>query len=312
MLSTKKNKDSAKSALGGPKKVIWEELYTDLSTPVAQALREARVKPDKLPIMSDDEIMAIQGLSPAGLEEIRSQYVADIKAAEEVASGEGQIDGAGEEGIAEEKSGPLPANKRHLFKGGKAIKKAGSNIDRNISYSIADAVKLVQDNTITKFDATLTLHLNLVDGKEKVTRAELTFPHLAGKTKKVAIATDELIAELAKGTINFDILITTPQMMPKLAKYAKLLGPKGLMPNPKNGTVTTDPEGKKKEFEAGKTVIKAESKFPLMHITVGKKSQKVAEIVANIEAVIEAIKAKNIAKATLASTMSPGVKLQLN
>jgi large subunit ribosomal protein L1 len=304
MLSTKKNKDSAKSALGGPKKVIWEELYTDLSTPVAQALREARVKPDKLPIMSDDEIMAIQGLSPAGLEEIRSQYVADIKAAEEVASAEGQIDPTeGGTEVVEEKAGPLPANKRHLFKGGKAIKKAGSNIDRNISYSIADAVKLVQDNTITKFDATLTLHLNLVDGKEKVTRAELTFPHLAGKTK---------IAELAKGTINFDILITTPQMMPKLAKYAKLLGPKGLMPNPKNGTVTTDPEGKKKEFEAGKTVIKAESKFPLMHITVGKKSQKVAEIVANIEAVVEAIKAKNIAKATLASTMSPGVKLQLN
>ncbi len=84
------------------------------------------------------------------------------------------------------------------------------------------------------------------------------------------------------------------------------------MPSPKAGTVTPDPEKKAKEFEAGKTVVKAEAKFPLMHVTVGKIDQKEEELVANIKALLDAVKLKNVTKATLASTMSPGVKLQLN
>ncbi len=299
------------------KKTVWEELYTDLNAPVAEALREARVKPEKLPTMSDDEIMAIPGISDAGLEEIRAQYTADLSAvamAKEDAktSAEETTSDATEDSEPAEEAGPRPANKRHLFKNGKAIKAAHAKVDRSVTYPIAEAVKLVIDNTVAKFDATITLHLNLIDGKDKVTRAELTFPHLAGTAKRVVIASDDLIKDIEAGKIDFDILVTTPAMMPKLAKFAKVLGPKGLMPNPKNGTVTNDPESKKKEFEAGKTVIKAEPKFPLMHVTVGKVKQSAEEIVANIQAVLEAVKTKNIEKATLASTMSPGVKLQLN
>jgi len=290
------------------KKTVWSDLYTDLNTPVAEALREARVKPDKLPTMSDDEIMAIPGISDTGLEEIRSRYPADLSAEVAIKS-----DIEAQDSTTETQEVALkPANKRHLFKNGKAIREARSKVEANKTYPVLEAVKLVQANTITKFDATLTLHLNLLAGKEQVNRAELTFPYLAGSTKKVVIASDEVFAEIDKGIINFDILITTPQLMPKLAKYARILGPKGLMPNPKNGTITPDPEGKKKEFEAGKTVIKAEPKFPLMHVTVGKKSQKAEEVAANIMAVLEAVKTKNITKATLASTMSPGVKIQLS
>jgi large subunit ribosomal protein L1 len=135
---------------------------------------------------------------------------------------------------------------------------------------------------------------------------------MAGAAKKVAIVTDELLKDIEKGKIEFDILVTSPAFMPKLAKFAKVLGPKGLMPSPKAGTVTPDPEKKAKEFEAGKTVVKAEAKFPLMHVTVGKINQADEELIANIKALLDAVKLKNVTKATLASTMSPGVKLQLN
>lgn len=282
---------------------IWEDLYTDLSPHVATALRDARVKPEQLVTMADGDITAIEGINENGLEEIRAKY-------EPVTTGEPSLSG---EAVAEsvEEIGPKPANKRHLYKNGKAIKAAKSQIDRTQLYSVADAIKLLKKTNITKFVSTVTVHLNLV-GKDAPTRVELTFPHMAGAAKRVTIVSDEVLAAIDKGTIDFDILVTHPSFMPKLAKYAKLLGPKGLMPSPKAGTVTPNPEAKAKEFAAGKTVIKAEPKFPLMHITVGKINQPEAELVANIRTLIDTVKPKFIGKAVLASTMSPGIKLQLS
>lgn len=298
-----------KAAKASKKKsmTIWEELYTDLSENVAMALRQARVKPEQLQNMTDGDLLAIDGITDNGLEEIRAKYALDLSTPAEST----QEVSSEMPAVAEEKAGPLPANKRHLNKNGKAILAAKSKVDPQAVYKIEEAVKLVKATNITKFDATVTLHLNLV-AKDAPTRVELTFPHMAGTAKKVAIVTDELLAEIEKGKIDFDILVTSPAFMPKLAKYAKVLGPKGLMPSPKAGTVTPDPEKKAKEFAAGKTVVKAEAKFPLMHVTVGKVSQNEGELVANIKALVEAVKIKNITKSTLASTMSPGIKLQLN
>lgn len=287
----------------------WEELYTDLSERVAEALRNARVKPDQLTTMADGEIMAIEGLNETALEEIRGKYMADIKAAEEAETA--VVATPAEPTAAVEEVGIIPPNKRHDFRGGKAMTTAKSQVDRNKNYAIEEAVSLVKKTNITSFNATVTLHLNLT-AKDAPTRVELTFPHSAGAAKKVAIVSDELLAKLDKGVIDFDILVTSPAFMPKLAKYAKLLGPKGLMPNPKAGTVTPNPEAKAKEFEGGKTQVKAEPKYPLMHVTVGKTSQPEAELVANIRAMIEAVRPKFIVKATLAATMSPGIKLALN
>ena len=235
---------------------IWEDLYTDLSPATAAALREARVKPEQLATMADGEIMAIAGMSDAGLEQVRSIYMADINATPK--SEVPVTDEAAAPAVTDE-PGVIPPNKRHDFKNGKAIVAAKSKVDRTKLYSVAEAVKLVKATNITKFDSTVTLHLNL-NPKEKLTRAEVTFPHMAGTAKRVAIVSDELL----------------------------------------------------KDIEAGKTVIKAEPKFPLMHVTVGKVSQPEAELVANIQAALDAVKAKNMVKATLASTMSPGIKLQLS
>lgn len=289
---------------------IWEDLYTDLSPNVAEALRLARVKPDQLVNMTDGDITAIQGIFDNGLEEIRSKYqpVIEDEGKSPVAPANGD---SPQQTETVEVEGPRPANKRHDFKNGKAIRASKSKVDSQKKYTIEEAVKLLKVTNITKFVATVSLHLNLIT-KDAPTRVEITFPFAAGKTKRVAIVTDELLADIEKGKIDFDILVTSPAFMPKLAKYAKLLGPKGLMPSPKAGTVAADPEKKAKEFAGGKTVVKAEAKFPLMHVTVGKIDQPEAELLANIRALLDAVKLRNITKATLASTMSPGIKLQLN
>jgi len=287
----------------------WEELYTDLSDHTAMALREARVKPEQLKNMADGELTAINGISESALEEIRTKYSADVASTD--SSVESVSSESAEAPVVVEEAGIIPPNKRHDFRGGKAMTTAKSQVDRNKNYGIEEAVALVKKTNITSFNATVTLHLNLT-AKDAPTRVELTFPHAAGAAKKVVIVSDELLAKLDKGVIDFDILITTPAFMPKLAKYAKLLGPKGLMPNPKAGTVTPNPDAKAKEFEGGKTQVKAEPKYPLMHVTVGKTSQPEAELVANIRAMIEAVRSKFIVKATLAATMSPGIKLALS
>lgn len=280
----------------------WEELYTELPSSVAEALREGRVKPEQLLTMSDGEITAIDGIGDTGLEEIRRFYTPTLETP--------PVEQVKEIPTQEEKPRIKPTNKRHTNRHGKKIKTALSKVDRTKLYTVEDAVKLIKETSITSFDATVTLHLNL--SKDAPSRVELTFPHLAGTAKRVAIADDKLLKDLDAGKLDFDILLTTPAFMPKLAKYARILGPKGLMPSPKSGTITPEPEKRAKEFAGGKTVVKAEAKFPLMHVTVGKTSQKPAELVANIQALLKAVKSKNIDKATLASTMSPGVKLQVS
>ncbi len=307
--SVKASKASKKKSM-----TIWEDLYTDLTPHVAEALRLARVKPEQIVNMADGDLTAIQGINDTGLEEIRSKYAIDLSASAPEGSELSAVENVGndssEPSVAEE-VGPKPANHRHLFRNGKAMQAAKSKVEAGKIYTIDEAVKLVKATNITKFVGTVTLHVNLV-AKDAPTRVELTFPHMAGTAKRVSIVTDELLKDIEKGKLDFDILVTSPSFMPKLAKFAKVLGPKGLMPSPKAGTVTADPEKKAQEFAAGKTVVKAEAKFPLMHVTVGKSNQPEAELIANIRALLEAVKVKNVTKAVLAATMSPGVKLQLN
>jgi len=189
---------------------------------------------------------------------------------------------------------------------GRRYRLARSNVDRTITYPIEKALELVKKTTIARFDSTITAHLNL---RQIGTSCELTFPHLTGKKVKIAIATDALLKQVEKGKTDFDTLLATPDMMKSIAKIAKILGPKGLMPNPKNGTITKDPQKRKKELEAGVIQIKTESKAPLMHVVIGKTSHKTPDLKKNLEALIQAVQPKNLKKIVLASTMSPGIKV---
>lgn len=181
-------------------------------------------------------------------------------------------------------------------------------VDKKNKYGVSDALDLIEKMPASGWDETVELHVNTVRTGQF---GSVMLPHGTGKKIRVAIADEEILSEIEKGKIDFDVLLASPEMMPKLARVAKFLGPKGLMPNPKNGTISKNPKEAAKQFEAGQLTIKTEGKFPIVHLAVGKVSFGKEKLEDNIEAVLDLIKAQNIQSATLKSTMSPGVKIQI-
>lgn len=198
----------------------------------------------------------------------------------------------------------------------KKYQSVAKTIEKNKVYSLSEALELLPKLKLSKFDETVELHVNTteqgVSGKTKL-------PHGTGKEVKVAIAdpsagsgqVDALLKKIESGTIDFDVLIATPDMMPKLAKVARILGPKGLMPNPKNGTISANPEKEAEKFKGGNISFKTETKASAIHLTVGKLSFGDKKLAENIKAILSAIPSGKIKNTTLKSTMSPGIKIQI-
>lgn len=191
---------------------------------------------------------------------------------------------------------------------GKKYVAARGKIDKTRSYSLKEAIDLLKSVKFSKFEESLEAHLVL---KDVVASMDVSFPHSTGRTMRVAILNEDIVAELTKGIINFDVLLATPADMGKITKFARLLGPRGLMPNPKNGTLTADPARKKAEFEGGKTTVKGEKKAPLMHTVVGKASMDTKDLSENIETLIKAFGPGKVLRLTVCTTMSPGIRVQL-
>jgi large subunit ribosomal protein L1 len=205
----------------------------------------------------------------------------------------------------------------------------------NKEYNLKEAIKKVKEESRAKFDASVELHINLdIDSAKQNIRFPVSLPHGTGKTKKVAVLSNSKIAEadllikeedlskIEKGEIkpgeDFDVLITEPNYMPKIAKYAKILGPAGVMPNPKNGTVTEDILKAIEQFKKGKIEIKTEKLAPLIHTVIGKVSFDEKSLEENFQQVISILKQNKPAKSSpqwikgifLTSTMGPSVKVQ--
>lgn len=221
---------------------------------------------------------------------------------------------------------------------GKRFAANASKIDKKKAYSASEAVALIKDGAKTKFDETVELHFNLgIDPKmgDQQIRGTLTLPHGTGKTKKVMafvdaasadaakaagadlIGTEDTIETLAKtGKIDFDVAVAVPSMMAKLAKAAKVLGPRGLMPNPKTDTVGPNIAKMIEEQKAGKLSFKNDATANV-HMTVGKLSFETKKLEDNLAAAIDAIrkikpatsKGVYIKSCTLTTTMGPGIKL---
>jgi len=187
-------------------------------------------------------------------------------------------------------------------------KAARALVDKTKTYSAVEAIELAKKASYSKFVGTISADLVL---KEVENRINVVFPHQTGKKIKVAIVDDALLSEIEAGKIDFDVLLTTPAYMPKLAKLAKILGPKGLMPNPKNDTIVTDPKKKQAELEGGKTILKTEKKAPLLHVALGKASLDSEKLAENFEALVKACDGK-VLKASVSATMGVGVKVTLN
>ena len=180
--------------------------------------------------------------------------------------------------------------------------------DKNKSYKLSEAISILKGFKGSKFDETVELHLNV---KEEGLSGTLSLPHGTGKEVRIKVADDALIEEIEKGKIDFDVLIASPSLMPRLAKVAKVLGPRGLMPNPKNGTVTDDPKPLMEKLSKGQIRFKTESKAPVIHLSVGKVSFDADKLSENISTVISSVGSNKISKDTLKSTMSPGIKISL-
>lgn len=188
-------------------------------------------------------------------------------------------------------------------------------VEKNKIYGLNEALSLLPSLRLAKFDETVELHMN-TNGTVSGT---MTLPHGTGKTTRVAIADgsdakglDELLKKIESNQLDFDVLIATPDAMPKLARVARILGPRGLMPNPKNGTVTPKPDEIAKKFAGGQTNYKTEAKAPILHMVVGKMSFGDSKLSENILVAIRTVDTKNIKNVTLKSTMSPGLKLDIS
>ena len=189
---------------------------------------------------------------------------------------------------------------------GKKYLESKSKISRTQLYKIEDAIKTVKESSYSKFDGTMELHLNV---KKTGITAQVTLPYSSGKVKKIEIADEKTLAKLKEGKVDFDLLLATTEMMPKLAMFARLLGPKGLMPNPKNGTVIKSEKDVEK-FKGNLITLKTEREAALIHTSFGKVSQKTEELVKNAESILDALGgSKTIDKVFMKSTMSPSVKL---
>lgn len=191
---------------------------------------------------------------------------------------------------------------------GKKYLEAKAKINKSNTYKISDAIKLVKETSYSKFDGTMEMHLVV---KKTGVNVNVTLPFSPGKEKRVEFADEKTLEKLKKGKIDFDVLLTTADMMPKLVMFAKLLGPRGLMPNPKNGTIIKT--AKDKEKFGGNTInLKTEKETPLIHTSFGKVSQKDEELVKNLETILDKLGgSKTIIRAFIKSTMSPSVKIQI-
>jgi len=255
-----------------------------------------------------------------------------IAEAEEKQAKEERKEHAAEEG-EKPKQAAKPARSR-LERQGKKFQEAAKLVEADKVYTVDEAIELALKTNPAKFDATVEVHVNLgVDPRhaDQNIRDNLVLPAGTGKDVRVAVFADEdaagadisgieeLTKQLDKGQMNFDILIATPANMPKLGKYARALGPRGLMPNPKSGTVTTDVAKAVKEAKAGRVEYRVDS-TGIVHIGFGKVSFGKAKLEENLRAIFASLKSNkpSSVKGTyvkaihVTTTMGPSITVAAN
>ncbi len=236
------------------------------------------------------------------------------------------------------KRGPRPVTRPLIERRGKNYRKVAEQVEANTLYSLADAMELAVKTNPAKFDASVELHIRLnVDPRQadQNIRATVSLPNGTGKTIKVAVFAPEadhkaasaagadivgdetFLAQLDKEVIDFDILIATPQFMPRLGKYARLLGPRGLMPNPKSGSVATDVAKAVTEAKAGKVEYRVD-KQAIVHLSIGKVSFGATKLNENAKSFFDSltsqkpttIKGSFVKSINVSTSMGPGIKVE--
>lgn len=277
-------------------------------------------------------------LAKAGKRSAKAIAEAEAKAEKEARKEAGDTSSADGEEEASVKKGPRPVTRPLIERRGKAYRKVAEKVEKSKLYSLEEALALAVDTSPSKFDASVELHVRLnVDPRQadQNIRATVGLPNGTGKTIKVAVFAPEddhkaakeagadivgdetFVAQLEKGVIDFDVLIATPQYMPKLGKYARALGPRGLMPNPKSGTVATDIAAAVKSKKAGAVEYRVD-KQAIVHLGIGKVSFGADKIVENAKAFFDSLSAQKpaslkggyVKSISVSTSQGPSIKVE--
>lgn len=277
-------------------------------------------------------------LAKSGKRSEKALAEADEKAAKAARKEAGDTAPQSEEAAAHSQKGPKPTVRPLLERRGKSYREVAKNVDTAKVYSLSEALELATKTNPAKFDASVEVHVRLgVDPRQadQNIRTTVSLPNGTGKTVRVAVFAPEaehanakeagadvigdetFLKQLDKEDINFDILIATPQYMPKLGKYARLLGPRGLMPNPKSGTVATDVAKAVTEAKAGKVEYRVD-KQAIVHIAIGKVSFGAEKLEQNARAFFDSLQSQKpaslkgayVKSTSVATTQGPGIKVE--
>jgi len=276
-------------------------------------------------------------VAKAGKRSDKAIKEAEVKAEKEARKESGDTTPQGD-AEHHERRGPAPRVRPLVERRGKKYREAVAKVEKDKVYSLTDALKLAVETSTTKFDASVEIHVRLgVDPRQadQNIRATVTLPNGTGKSIRVAVfapeadhakakkagadvvGDEEFMKLLDKETIDFDVLIATPAYMPKLGKYARLLGPKGLMPNPKSGTVAADVVKAVTEAKAGKVEYRVD-KQATIHLSVGKVSFGAVKLEENARTFFASLQSQKpsslknvfIKSTAIATTMGPGIKVE--
>ena len=277
-------------------------------------------------------------VAKAGKRSQKALEEAAEKAEKEARKESGDTTPQDEEAEASVKKGPKPVTRPKLERRGKKYQEVAKKVDRNKTYQLKEALELAVQTSTTKFDSSVEVHVRLgVDPRQadQNIRATVALPHGTGKDVRVAVFAPEsehadakkagadvvgdetFLKQLDKEELNFDTLIVTPQYMPKLGKYARLLGPRGLMPNPKSGTVSANIAQAVKEAKAGKVEYRVD-KQAIVHLSVGKVSFGEQKLSENVKVFLDSLAAQKpstikgayVKSTTISTTMGPGIKVE--
>lgn len=278
-------------------------------------------------------------LAKAGKRSVKAIKEVEEKVAKEERKEAGDTTPQSEEAEAHSaKKGPKPITRPLIERRGKNYRKVAVLVDKEVVYTLTNALELATKTNPSKFDASVEIHVRLgVDPKQadQNVRATVSLPNGTGKTIRVAVfapetdhaaakkagadvvGDEEFLKQLDQGLINFDVLIATPKYMPRLGKYARLLGPKGLMPNPKSGTVAADVAKAVSEAKAGKVEYRVD-KQAIVHLSVGKVSFGTTKLEENALAFFESLRSQKpsslkgiyIKSTSISTTQGPSIKVE--
>jgi large subunit ribosomal protein L1 len=268
----------------------------------------------------------------------KSLAEAEAKAEKEARKEAGDTTPQDPEAAAHAVKGPRPVTRPRLERRGKKYQEAAKNVEAGKVYSLAEALEVATKTNPAKFDASVEVHVRLgVDPRQadQNIRATVSLPNGTGKTIRVAvfapegdhaaakkagadiIGDEEFLKQLDKEVLDFDTLIATPQYMPRLGKYARLLGPRGLMPNPKAGTVATDVAKAVTEAKTGKVEYRVD-KQAIVHLSIGKVSFGATKLAQNAEAFFASLQSQKpgslksayVKTTSISTTQGPGIKVE--